>query len=451
MKKFAVILLVCLFCISSVACNSLGDASGNDASVSKADDKGDTSKTTSSKSGKIPTIRFATMNNRAESQLNWIKNWANENSDKINLAIEIENGNDLRTKLTTDMASNNLPDIWTYWSKGSLKQYTDHDLLLPIDEYLAESETISRDDYPNYGWEGMSVDGVCYGVPYQGSTVIWFANKSLFEQYNLEIPKTYQELLDCAKVFSADDIPTLGVGSLHGDGIYVTFSQIFYQYEDMDTLFAAVNEKDKFASSIGVQNACKYIVDMAQNGVFPKDTVANGSWTPCVSLYNENKCAILPNMTWTAAQISTDIDTVPIDCIEFPDSAKDPSTFTCGGTNNGVVALKSTWEDNERHDALRSFMDAYFSDDCEALLFEDGYNACMKIGIERPQELSSAENLFEEKSASYQEQYTLSWNFFGIINPREVFMNNLDALMAQTMSPEDFIETVQTAINDSLE
>ena len=446
-KKAIHMLLAATLCAGLCACGKTNSASPASAS-------GDSAAVSSNagKAGNVPTIRFATMQSKAASQLDWIKNWADSNKDIVNLELEVENGNDLRTKLTTDMASDNLPDMWTYWSKGSLQQYTDNDLLLPIDDYLAESKTITRDDYPASGWDGMTLNGTCYGVPYQGSTVVWFANQDLFDQYGLEIPKTYEDLLACAEVFSANDIVTLGVGSKHGDGIYVTFSQIFYQYEDTDALYSAVNDKDAFSGSVGVQKACYYINEMAQKNVFPKDTLANGSWDPCVSLYNNGKCAILPNMTWSAGNVSDDINSIAVDCVKFPGAVNDPSTFTCGGTNNGVVINKKSWEDPEKHDALLAFADAYFSDDCEKLQFKDGYNSCAKLTVEKLEEYTQgAGKIFYDAESSYENAYTLVWNFFSRINPREVFMDNLDALQAQSISPDEFIATVQSAINESLE
>jgi hypothetical protein len=72
--------------------------------------------------------------------------------------------------------------------------------------------------------------------------------------------------------------------------------------------------------------------------------------------------------------------------------------------------------------------------------------------VEKPEEYTQgAGKIFYDAESSYENAYTLVWNFFSRINPREVFMDNLDALQAQSISPDEFIATVQSAINESLE
>ncbi|MFN8452481.1 MAG: sugar ABC transporter substrate-binding protein [Anaerolineae bacterium] len=86
------------------------------------------------------------------------------------------------------------------------------DMLLPIDDLV---EDIGGDAF-FYGDTVMRLNGVSYGVPFAGGTVLLWYRKDLFEADGIEIPTTWEELEAVARHFTKQfnpDSPTdYGIG-----------------------------------------------------------------------------------------------------------------------------------------------------------------------------------------------------------------------------------------------
>lgn len=72
----------------------------------------------------------------------------------------------------------------------------------PLNEFM-NNEALSsyfdgQDFVPKY-LEVMKVDGQAYGLPVYGESNFLMYRKDLFEKYNLQVPKTYDELMNAAK------------------------------------------------------------------------------------------------------------------------------------------------------------------------------------------------------------------------------------------------------------
>ena len=66
--------------------------------------------------------------------------------------------------------------------------------------------------FPNSKSIIYNEDGHIYAFPYAGNElVMWFYNKALFEQYNVKVPETYEELLTAIDVFKANDIVPMSI------------------------------------------------------------------------------------------------------------------------------------------------------------------------------------------------------------------------------------------------
>jgi raffinose/stachyose/melibiose transport system substrate-binding protein len=149
-----------------------------------------------------PVIRFATgyLEGNGFEKTTFDKDvyaFADSWKDKATFKFEISKGDDLRTKIKTDLAADNLPDIFTYWTRGSIRDMVDAGKLLEIHDYLKVSKNIKWTDFPVDGWKAYSFDDAktVYGFPIEGSTAYFLVNKKIFAKYNLKYPKTEADLL----------------------------------------------------------------------------------------------------------------------------------------------------------------------------------------------------------------------------------------------------------------
>ena len=102
-------------------------------------------------------------------------------------------------------------------------QYESRGWYLPLDEYLdtpnefMEGNTAWRDMFPEYLWTSGGISGInndVLAIPivlYTGPATGYFYNKDMFEELDLEVPQTWEELLDVSK--KIDDAGYIGLGA----------------------------------------------------------------------------------------------------------------------------------------------------------------------------------------------------------------------------------------------
>lgn len=97
---------------------------------------------------------------------------------------------DLYAGAPVDLITVDVESIGTYAAAGILYDLTDLITDIGEDDFIQGSRVI--------------VDGKDYGFPYAGCSMLMFIRKDLLEANNLEIPKTWDDLLNVAKTLTKD-------------------------------------------------------------------------------------------------------------------------------------------------------------------------------------------------------------------------------------------------------
>jgi raffinose/stachyose/melibiose transport system substrate-binding protein len=302
-------------------------------------------------------------------------------ADTIDVELETYTTEDYKTKIKTQTASEDLPDVFTYWGGGMMKDMCDAGLLLDIDDYFADSATVKRDDFDPTSFQYYTAsDGKQYGVPIESTRGVFLANSELFKKYNLEYPKTYDDLKKCAEVFKKNGIIPIAIGSNGGTPSEFFYSEIYNQYSGAEDELNAMTSGGPFKTDNAVKVA-QDLQDMVKDGMFPEDTVTNGGWGPSLQLYTDQKAAMTYTYPWMYESIPEDIqklsDIIPIP--QMPGSSVDSSTIEAGFTVYGFLINKASFEDTAKHDALVKVCDFLASDDLTENLVLSGMVPCKNV------------------------------------------------------------------------
>ncbi len=88
---------------------------------------------------------------------------------------------------------------------------SEFDALLPLNDLVEKyREEYNLDDIPQPVWDAATLDGKIYGVPFMSNTMHLFYRTDLFEKHGLEIPTTYDEVIDACAVLADEpsiDLP----------------------------------------------------------------------------------------------------------------------------------------------------------------------------------------------------------------------------------------------------
>ena len=119
-----------------------------------------------------------------------------------------------KTNILVNAAFNKLPDVFSYWAGGRSQFLVDKNNIQNIDSFWKEKEldTIISEIISN---AIKSDDGSHRLIPLNYHYVGMFYNKKIFQKYNLEIPKTWQEFLALCQQLSNLNIQPISLGSLH--------------------------------------------------------------------------------------------------------------------------------------------------------------------------------------------------------------------------------------------
>ncbi|WP_055586999.1 extracellular solute-binding protein [Streptacidiphilus griseoplanus] len=134
-------------------------------------------------------------------------------TSKVKVKLVKIPGTDYVNKLRAAMGSPNAPDVFFNWGGGSIKPYVDANQLVDLTSTIQSDATLKDGFLPSIMTAG-SLDGKIYGVPMRGmQPVMLFYNKALFAKYNLQAPKTWDDLQQDITTFKAHGVTPFALGA----------------------------------------------------------------------------------------------------------------------------------------------------------------------------------------------------------------------------------------------
>ncbi|GLI26391.1 sugar ABC transporter substrate-binding protein [Agromyces rhizosphaerae] len=100
----------------------------------------------------------------------------------------------------------------------AIPQFALTDSLLDLSEYGLDS---LEDQYSASTWGAVNVDGKLVGLPQDSGPMALFYNASVFDEYGIEVPTTWDEYLDAARALNEAD-PSKFITSDTGDAGFTT-------------------------------------------------------------------------------------------------------------------------------------------------------------------------------------------------------------------------------------
>lgn len=137
-----------------------------------------------------------------------IAEFESENPD-IRIEMESFENQSYKTKLKSAVAANELPDIFYTWGGGFSKSFVDSGKVLPLDEYYTEYQ----DQLPEAALAYATYDGKLYGTTYTTPVSMLFYNRKMFDEQQLEAPKTWDELKTVCQTFIDAGITPIGMSA----------------------------------------------------------------------------------------------------------------------------------------------------------------------------------------------------------------------------------------------
>ncbi|CAI3665492.1 raffinose/stachyose/melibiose transport system substrate-binding protein [Clostridium neonatale] len=134
---------------------------------------------------------------------------ADEYSETNDLGYEVEvqyyENEQFKTKLTTLMAANNVPDIFQTFELAYLKPFVEGGKVYEVGEAL-NKDLEWKDTFTEGVFDPVTYDGKIYSIPTEKSVAVMFYNKKIFKDNNVEVPTTYDDFLNVCETLKNNGV-----------------------------------------------------------------------------------------------------------------------------------------------------------------------------------------------------------------------------------------------------
>lgn len=379
--------------------------------------------------------------------------------DETGLNIELEEiaGDEMKNKISVDAAADNLPDVWQYWPGCVCKDLADAGLLADCSEYLEKSEVIAKDHFNDTVLAPCTFDGKLLVLPRMGASGVLMINKEIFKKYDLEAPKTWDDLMEVSKVLRENGITPLNVGSKLGNPSHFFYNELVCQFEEgvQDVNNLLDTSKTTFKTD-AMEYAANKIEEMVKAGCFADDVLGStGDWAPSCAYYDEGYAAMCYTFSWQFASFS-DETLEKSEIIKIPQIAETDreDNHMQGTTNDCWCISKKAWEDTEKQEAITALVDFLMWDYTKETA-QGGYIITVDSELDKLIDYEALDSklmtdVLKWRTENNIEADPMIWQSLPNLAIQTDYCNALDELWAGTITGAEFIEKCEASINDNL-
>ncbi len=296
-KLLAVILSAAMAATLLTGCGSTPDASDETA----ASDSGETASADNSGVQEITWMFWddltATEDLISKGYAETIERFNADYEGQYHVTAITTNLEEYYPKLNALVASNETPDVFIVSPGPNLTVYVEPGVAAPLDDYLAADGW--KDSFTSDAvFSQMTYDGKIYAVPLNIAAACAFYNTEMFETAGVEVPKTWDEMLDaCEKLEAAGYTPiTISAGTAWCLSMVAGY---LCEMEGVD--LAALEDGSASWEDGKLESAAAKLVELSK--YFQKTAAGDTNDVATANFYNE-EAAILIQGSWAIAQIN---------------------------------------------------------------------------------------------------------------------------------------------------
>ncbi|CEG23939.1 Multiple sugar-binding protein precursor [Planococcus massiliensis] len=363
-------------------------------------------------------------------------------NEGVKIDLEVLSNEQYKDKLRVLSTSKELPDVGLTWAAGFLEPYVGGNMFAPLDDVI-ESEL--SDAFVPGTAEAYALDDVTYGLPLELNIVSIYYNEKMFKDNGIEVPETYEELLEASKAFREEGIQPIALGNRDSWTGSMWYMYLADRIGGADTLNKAIDRSGSFEDPALIEAAAE-----VQNLVDSKAFVDgfNGlADEEAKSMFMSEQAPMYMIATWDLPNFTTNED-VPqefrdsVKYMNFPtvDGQGDMSSFV-GGPGVGLFVA----EDSEVKEEAKDFSAFFVKEWGEKAVEEAGVIPATKVdaaSMDLPQmyidileELNQASNITMFADVQLSPEVAT------------VHLDAIQALFGNEMTPEEFAKAHEDALS----
>ncbi|SHM74551.1 extracellular solute-binding protein [Gracilibacillus kekensis] len=360
-----------------------------------------------------------------------------EEHPDIDLQVDTTPNADYRTRLNTQAAGGQLPDVFQVWPGAELEPLVEGEAVQPIDDLIGywteETGLLDEEDF-----EDFSVDGSPYAVPANTNPthMIFYDKDMLADAGYEEFPTTYDEFLGLVDALNANDITPMALGNSDAwvlQSVYI--STIADRFTGNDFLEGVANGERAFTDDDFVQSL-EVIDELVKKEAFNDDLNTIDS-SQMIDYFLQGRAAMVMDGNWG---ISAILENMPEDknvgVAMLPLNDK-KTIASVAGTG---VAINSDLE-GEKLEAAHTFLKYVYNEELWEELIKVGRPIIANVDVPEDADLHPLQEDMLELIAESEPAPVYDATLIPAVNDQ--LENELQSITVGGSTPEEAAENIQ--------
>lgn len=393
------------------------------------------------------TVEWASCFNEAEPQAVWMAEKAKEWEELTGATVKFNwAGRDVLTSIKSELLIGNAPDVIDQdASELEAALLADEVLLEPLNDLYdraAYGEDSPIRDHLNGAYTLYTRNGNEYVVPFVYITSGFFYNKTLFEELNLSVPETWDELKAVCDAIEASGIPALAAdGNISFYNCY--YFQILCQriLGSGKFLEAALDETGASWDNPGFLKAAQLLAEINASGAdYFQKGYAGSAYPAAQSDWAMGGAGMVYCGTW-----------IPVETASLTDSEWEYGFFAMPAIDGGVgkttdieaqLMSFAVFKDGKNKEAAKDLLAYILTKESADRMVELSSNISARTDAAYPEALADLKPIVDASKSYYK-------NYDGAMGAApqwwaDVFYPADDALFFGNITPEQFIEQLKS-------
>lgn len=345
------------------------------------------------------------------------------------------------TKLRTLVASGELPDFIDTDADPYAKELADAGMLVDMKKFLEEQGLYDQFYEPALKYQELP-DGSLYLLPLEYHLEMTWYNKKIFEENNLTVPKTIDDMVTISKTLKDKGITPIAVDGVDVWPVLRYAAMIPFRTTGNEFARNLSQGKAKMADDVGMQTA-NFVSEIGQ--YFQKG-FASTDYTTAKNMFLNGEAAMYRMGTW---EIPSFVDeNLPeqlkgqVDYFYLPtiNNAKTPDNEFFGNSGIGLAATTNNFDETTKDFlsyVLKNYSDVYVAKQQMSPL---------KFTIEDESKYSELFLRIKKDMDHYGSEFAKPWDTLLDADTNSVMSDLIIKLAMGTMTPEDFAKQIDDAI-----
>lgn len=347
------------------------------------------------------------------------------------------------TVIRTGLAGGEPPDILQYEGYQQTRDFAAEGQLMDITDWWQDRR--DRFDLLDAGEYACTYEGKIYCIPYTFLTG-WqiYYNPTILEENGIEVPETFEDFIAAAETLKENGVTPIAIGNKNGWPGEHWWMAFLVQRCGVEGVYAAIRQEGaKFTDECFVQAAAD-LQNLAQSR-YLSPGAASDDYGTAQAYFLSGQAAFFQTGSWFASGWESDPPPFEVGIMPFPRFAE---TEYAGDVIGAVTHVFGVPTEAEHPEEALEILDWFTSQEAAEIWAANGNSVMVEGAVE-----AAAPQVIKDLWAKVQAaDNSLPWieNELPPGVGEDKVYNGTVALITGDMTPEEFGESIQTALEEAM-